>query len=456
MPRGRWFGLATAVVLAAVAAACSTGEGSASAQARSAALAREVAGPVGPPDAARLPLLFVHGTLGSGDQFESQAQRFTSNGYPADRISAFDYDASSWGNPLDKVFPQLDTKIQDLLRATGAKKVDLVGQAEGAELTERYLASSASRAGRVAHLISVEGSLASGPPRGVPMLTVWGTGDPTRRVPGASNVRFPDQERNRLLTSTGTFREMFRFLTGTEPFTTDVVAEKGQIEISGRALLFPANTGVAKARLEVYQLDPKTGKRLPKGLRGLFTLAADGSWGPFRADGTATYEFAVVRSGEPVHHFYYQPFRRTDRLVRLLTSRPDQEIGGGMKTDAKQTDLVVSRGLEWWGDQGGDSDILTVDGTNVLSPGVAPRSKLALAVYLFDRDADGVSDVMAPIPDYFGIGFITGADLHIPAGDRSVEVAVTPRGQAAHRAVLRVPAWPSDTDRVTVHFRDDD
>ncbi|WP_396230214.1 hypothetical protein, partial [Frankia sp. CpI1-P] len=29
-------------------------------------------------------------------------------------------------------------------------------------------------------------------------------------------------------------------------------------------------------------------------------------------------------------------------------------------------------------------------------------------------------------------------------------------GQAAHRAVLRVPAWPSDTDRVTVHFRDDD
>ncbi|MCM3923095.1 lipase [Frankia sp. AiPs1] len=455
MPRGRWFGLAATVLLAAVTAACSTSEGSASAQARSAALAREVAGPVGPPDTARLPLLFVHGSLGSGDQFESQAQRFTSNGYPADRISAVDYDASSWGGPPDKVFPQLDTAIQDLLRATRAKKVDLVGQAEGAALTERYLASSAARADRVAHLISVEGSLAGGPPRGVPMLAVWGTGDPTFRVPGASNVRFPAQERNSLLTSTGTFREMFRFLTGTEPFTTDIVAAKGQIDISGRALLYPENTGVAKARLEVYRLDPKTGKRLPKGLGGLFTLAADGSWGPFRADGTATYEFAVVRAGEPVHHFYYQPFRRSDRLVRLLTSRPGQEIGGGMKTDPKQTDLVVSRALEWWGDQGRNSDVLTVDGTNVLSPAVAPRSKLALAVYLFDHDADGASNVLAPIPDYFGIGFITGADLHIPAGDRSIEVAVTPRGQAAHRSVLRVPAWPSDTDRVTLHLRDD-
>ncbi len=86
---------------------------------------------------------------------------------------------------------------------------------------------------------------------------------------------------------------------------------------------------------------------------------------------------------------------------------------------------------------------------------MAPRAKLALGVYLFDLNADGVSDVMAPIPSYFGIGFITGTDLHIPAGDRSVEVAMTPRGQAAHREVLRVPAWPSDTHRVTLHFRDD-
>ncbi|WP_235946995.1 hypothetical protein [Candidatus Frankia alpina] len=287
------------------------------------------------------------------------------------------------------------------------------------------------------------------------MLVVWNTGDPSLRVPGAGNVRFPGLDRIGLLTSTGAFPEMFRFLTGTEPFTTDVIAEKGQIEISGRVLLYPANAGVDKARLEVYQLDPKTGKRLPKGLGGLFALPADGSWGPFRADGAASYEFAVVRSGEPVHHFYYQPFRRSDRLVRLLTSRPGQEIGGGMQTGPKQTDLVVTRALEWWGDQRRASDILAVDGTNVLSSAVAPRAKLALGVYLFDLNADGVSDVMAPIPSYFGIGFITGTDLHIPAGDRSVEVAMTPRGQAAHREVLRVPAWPSDTHRVTLHFRDD-
>ena len=32
-------------------------------------------------DAAKRPILFVHGIMGGGDNFELQAQRFTSNGY---------------------------------------------------------------------------------------------------------------------------------------------------------------------------------------------------------------------------------------------------------------------------------------------------------------------------------------------------------------------------------------
>ena len=40
------------------------------------------------------PVIFVHGFVGSGGQFESQAMRFTSNGYPADAIGVEEYDST--------------------------------------------------------------------------------------------------------------------------------------------------------------------------------------------------------------------------------------------------------------------------------------------------------------------------------------------------------------------------
>jgi len=455
MPRQRWFGLTAAVMLAVAVTACSTGNGAASAESDPSALGREMAAPVAPPDTSRLPVVFLHGALGSGEQFETQAQRFASNGYPADRITALDYDASSPTVPENRVFPPLDGEIQRLLTSAGTTKVDLVAHAEGALLATRYLTSSAARAARVAHLVNVDVPQTITTVRGVQTLVVWGAGDPTRRIAGATNVRFLDADRGQLLGAPDMFRQLYHFLTGGDPFTTDVSPQSGLIEISGRALLYPANVGVGAARLEVHRLDPRTGRRLANGLTGLFTLPADGSWGPVRADGTAPYEFALVRTGQPVHHFYFQPFRRGDRLVRLLTSRPGEEIGGGMATSPRQTDLIVDRDLEWWGDQRTGSDVLAVDGTNVLSAANAPRSKMPRQVFVFDRSSDGVSDVGTPIPEYFGVGFLTGADQYVAAGNRSLDVTETPRGQAAHRATLHVPAWPSATDRMTLRFRDD-
>lgn len=37
-----------------------------------------------------LPIVFVHGSAGSGAQYASVARRFVSNGYPADRIRTFE------------------------------------------------------------------------------------------------------------------------------------------------------------------------------------------------------------------------------------------------------------------------------------------------------------------------------------------------------------------------------
>ncbi|MET0738819.1 MAG: hypothetical protein ABW035_11125, partial [Acidimicrobiales bacterium] len=46
------------------------------------------------PDDVALPIVFVHGFAGSAQQYESQAMRFVANGYPQDRIVAYDHDGA--------------------------------------------------------------------------------------------------------------------------------------------------------------------------------------------------------------------------------------------------------------------------------------------------------------------------------------------------------------------------
>jgi len=80
------------------------------------------------------PIVFVHGYAGSASQFESQAMRFTTNGYPAKYITAYEYDTSKGLTPqfpMDEVNAGLDTFIDGVLKDTGADKVDLVGHSLG-------------------------------------------------------------------------------------------------------------------------------------------------------------------------------------------------------------------------------------------------------------------------------------------------------------------------------------
>jgi triacylglycerol esterase/lipase EstA (alpha/beta hydrolase family) len=50
------------------------------------------------------PVIFVHGGSGSGAQFDTQALRLTSNGYPADRIAVHEYDSTFGTNTMEQVW----------------------------------------------------------------------------------------------------------------------------------------------------------------------------------------------------------------------------------------------------------------------------------------------------------------------------------------------------------------
>jgi pimeloyl-ACP methyl ester carboxylesterase len=406
--------------------------------------------------AAPRPLIFVHGVLGSANQFESQSLRFTSNGYPIGHVVGFDYDSLAVGANTELVRGQLDALIASLQAATGSDQVDLAGHSLGTSVLQGYLNSSPERAADVAHYVNLDGFPAASPPGGVPTLAVWGMGNDDRELVGATNVHLPQQTHTQVATSRETFGVMYEFLTGAPPASLDIVRQRaGEIQLSGRAHLFPSNAPVDRGELQVYEVEAATGRRVDPLPEATFALT-DGSWGPFAADPAARYEFAIVRDGN-AHHLYFEPFVRSSALMRLLTSEPGEGLDGLWERGPNHSNIVLLRNKEWWGDQPGANDVLTVDGVDVVSPATAPTSKRALAAFVWDIGVDGVSNPGVPAPAFAALPFLTGVDIFVPASsppDRTVAVRSVPRLGDGLVIDVPVPNWPSATDRTTIQFND--
>jgi pimeloyl-ACP methyl ester carboxylesterase len=413
------------------------------------------------------PVIFVHGGSGSGAQFDTQALRLTSNGYPADRIAVHEYDSTFGTNTMEQVWAGLDALIAELLRETGADGVDLLGHSLGTTVSQGYLTSSPERAATVAHYVNIDGRTAASPPGGVDTLAVWGEGDQTRQIVGAQNYYAPDQSHVQVATSAETFTQIYRFFTGHQPKTTDVVPQRGRIRLSGEANVFPQNQGADGFTLQIFEIDRRTGRREHRRPDATFAIGPDGAWGPFRAHAGERYEFALTRTDGSVHHLYFQPFLRSDHLVRLLTSRPGQGLDLLREPSDTSAGFGVIRYKEMWGDQGANNDTLEIDGANILNPATAPRTKRVNAMFVGDDNLDGVTDLSAPVQPWFSLPFISAVDLVVPAAtppDDTVRVEMVARAEHASRShgrsgrgdeeVVNIPNWATSQNIVTITFRD--
>jgi pimeloyl-ACP methyl ester carboxylesterase len=402
------------------------------------------------------PMVFVHGGSGSGGQFESQGMRFTENGYPDDYVRVFEYDSSfSVESPAD-VQARLDAFINQVKQQTGRSRVDLLGHSLGTAVSQTYLTSSPAHAANVAHYVNIDGAQAASPPGGVSTLAIWaGRGTPGRSIGGAIHVRVPNQTHVQSATSPESFAEMFKFFTGQVPATTNIVRQHGKITLAGRAVLFPQNVGVpAGTSLTIWRVKGSNGRRIGHPV-ATPALATDGSWGPIRARSGKRYEFVLEQQGQ-FHHFFYEPFRRSDHLIRLLTNVPGTSFDLILSRSQNHVDLIMVRYKELWGDQGSENDVLTVNGTNVINAATSPISHRTNAMFAFDQGSDGVSDVSSPIPVFFGIPFVSAVDLFIPAASPptgTVRVALTSRGSGPTRK-LNFPNYPSSNNTISVQLND--
>ena len=265
-----------------------------------------------------VPAIFVHGNSGSAQQFESNAMRFTSNGYPHGRLFVYEYDTSP-GVSNDAAVANLDGFIADVKAKTGAAKVDVLAHSRGTTVMHTYLEAPA-RAEQVRRYVNFDGRTSATEPGGVPTLAVWGEGDQTREIGGAENVYFPDKAHTEVTTSSAAFYDVYKFLNDRAPKTTKVVPEPpGRVTVAGRSALFPSNAGYEGARLEIYRVRAATGARIGAP-RYAVTLGPDGTFGPFKVNGQKRYEFVVSKDGESTIHNYPEPFERDDHFYRVLTA----------------------------------------------------------------------------------------------------------------------------------------
>jgi pimeloyl-ACP methyl ester carboxylesterase len=422
------------------------------------ALATVVApAPAGAQPAATPPMIFVHGFMGSGQQFESQALRFTSNGYPADHIDVFEHDSLSWpGTPdhQEEVWSRLDDQVDDLLALTGADQVNLLGHSQGTGFVQGYLSSSADRADRVAQYVNLDGGSGGTVPASVETLAIWGEGDPARQIPGATNVQFADQAHTEVVNSPETFAAIYEFFTGQEPELVHVVREPAdEIEVSGRAVLFPQNAGATDATLSIFAVDGQTGRRLGDTPEATYEMSGDGSWGPFAADGDTYYEFALDRPDSGTHHVFMQRFVRDDHWVRALTSEPGGLADSFWELSDDNQNIAILRNKEWWGDQGADGDALEVAGADIMTAALSPRVNRTIGIFVHDQGLDGQSDLGAPVSPT-GLPFLTGVDLFIPADDPptgTVAVTATPRLGDGPEGFC-IPNYSSSSHRSSIQF----
>lgn len=403
------------------------------------------------------PIIFVHGGSGSGAQFESQGMRFTSNGYPLTYIRALEYDSSSIGDILPLVHLELDALIAELQAFSGQAQVDLLGHSLGTFVSQTYLASPA-RAANVAHYVNIDGGSAPAPPGGVPTLALWaGDAPPIGSIGGAINVTLAGQEHVESASSPEAFFEMYSFFRGGAPATTDIVPEPpGQVSIKGRVDAFPENAGLAGATLEIWEVDGATGERKKASPLKTFLIDATGDFGPVdEVKGGKYYEFAVSRAGFNTVNYFYEPFLRSDHLVRL-------NVGDGLApfidSSANHTAVTVLRNKEFCADKGALSDELSIGGTqvlNLITGACASVGGSAVAMFAFDDNSDGVTNLATvPFPFPF-LAFLGAVDLFIPTAPLgTVSVVTVPRGDFGATRTVNVPNLSSLTNRVVIQLND--
>lgn len=367
-------------------------------------------------DPSNRPLVYVHGFLGSGDNWALQSQRLEADGYCPDRISAFDWNSLDRKANSDSL---LELHILETLQRTGARQVDLVGHSAGGGLCARFL-SRPERASLVAHYVHVGSGPLPGPPGAVPTLNIYSTADRVAAraadIPGATNLRQTTTDHLEVVTSEESYRAIADFLQPGRKSRLDR-STPATIEVSGKAVVLGENTPLSDCPVEAWVHDAKTGRRVDGAPAWSSRTDAKGRWAGLKASPGMHYEFVIRPSTGRVVHYFIEPFRFHNRLLYLRalpSSGMAAALLSGLPRDTASAALAVftaNRAVVT------GRDTLNCNGYPLSVQSLTPPEKTCIAMFLFDQGGDRKGEGK-PMPMFAAAPFMNGADVMMPARDK--------------------------------------
>ncbi len=342
-------------------------------------------------DAADTPILFVHGNGDTAALWHTTLWRFESNGYDASRLFAIDMPhPSARANDLQEEANRSSTRdqreslsaeVDRILAATGSEKLVLVGSSRGGNAIRDYVSHGGGHQkvaiailcgtpnhGVVARPSGLENEFNGMGPfldnlnklhedsevhpdvkfvtlrsdtndkYAQPTGEVLGfPGEPTGvnydgpELRGATNLVLPGLDHREVAFHEHAFRELYRTIAGVAPERLEIQPQAKPVldgMVSGYDNAAATNLPVADARVEIFEVDAKSGLRQGDAHHEAVT-GADGRWGPFEASETASYEFVLSADGYPTLHYYRSPFPRSSRYVHLRLAPRAALLGDG-------------------------------------------------------------------------------------------------------------------------------
>jgi pimeloyl-ACP methyl ester carboxylesterase len=430
-------------------------------------------------DTTQRPFVFVHGTYGSGDNFENIASLLASNGFCADHIVAVEYNSLGDSPGVDCTGPNTPQgcgKIDAAVNAILAKfpqftQVDLAGHSQGTEHCGNYIGAGGigAHANKVAHYINFSGVPNVGDVQTLSLSSQHDLADTPHHAQGTSVCAFAEeadggseaigadggpitaseagasgadaaaasdatatdaaveggddggapacnviqytfvhQDHFAVAASKGSFIQVYKYLKGKEPQYTDVQCGDDPVTIEGLSETFADNTP-ALGKIELRKVTTPRADGAPD-----LTITPDAAGHFLLTTGVSrnvAYEFAGYDSmNNLIGYQYFTPFKRSNRLLRLLSpaSMADGSGVGGpiasMTTSKANRSANSTTVIVRWAGGAFRQDLgatLTVDGNNVLTSDNSGANAFmtsslgggVVGLFLEDKNNNGKSDL---------------------------------------------------------------
>jgi triacylglycerol lipase len=349
-----------------------------------------------------LPIVFVHGNGDDASKWIGIIWLFESNDYPTDRLFSvrFSHPNARMDDTVEEVnrssttdaTVELSAFVTRVLIETHSAKVALIGSSRGGMTIRNYLlhgggnnVAFAITCGTPNHgVVALDANLnsefngkgrylqslnhayddGSEVPPGVKMMTLrsdkldkyaqpngiaFGTPQTSTGVTfagpalaGATNIVIPDLDHRELAFYPSAFAEMYKFITGATPTTTQVTPISSPT-LSGLITGFEngafTNLPLAGVHLRIYPVNST------ESVTPAYEVVTngDGRWGPFQASSAQEYDFDLEFQGRHVR-FYKAPIPRSTTLLNLrFLPVPTKPKGTGQSVPTHGSQLLIAR-----------------------------------------------------------------------------------------------------------------